>query len=103
MPDRYIATRVLTAHHPERGDFAVTIHIGEPYLSSDVDWACPVALEGLYSNLAPQHGIDSWQALMLSLNLARTLVEGFLSDGGTLIDSVTGTPLASDAFFRTGI
>jgi hypothetical protein len=77
---KYIATRELAAFHPERGDFAVSVGIGQPYCISDDEWACAVDLSGLHSNLRGQHGVDSFQALMLAQNLAYTLLAYFVED-----------------------
>ena len=52
----------------------VTLRLGRPSRSSDVDWACPVALEGLRRRLADIHGVDSFQALMLAQGLLRQLM-----------------------------
>jgi hypothetical protein len=82
----YIASREFRACHPDRGEFTITLRIGVPFRSSDADWACPVQLEGLFETLRPQHGIDSWQALVLAQYLARTLLEGFVEDGGQIFD-----------------
>ena len=54
----------------------VTLRIGKPYRASDVDWACPVAAEGLFESLADIHGIDSFQALVLAQGLLRNLMRG---------------------------
>jgi hypothetical protein len=48
------------------------------------DSACPVAIRGMYDNLADIHGEDSLQALCLAASLVRTLIAGFVSDGGKL-------------------
>jgi len=77
-----IAERQLMCEMPGRERTEVTLRIGKPYQSSDVDWACPVALEGLYTTLADQHGIDSFQALMLAQSLLRQLMAGVIEDGG---------------------
>lgn len=45
----------------------------EPYCIGQDEWACAVALPGLHSKLADQHGVDAFQALMLAQNLAYTL------------------------------
>ena len=57
-----IAERTLVCLKPNGERIPVTLRIGKPYRASDVDWACPVALDGLQSKLADIHGIDSFQA-----------------------------------------
>lgn len=100
---KYIATRELAAFHPERGDFAVSVCIGQPYFISKDEWACAVALPGLHSTLRDQHGCDSFQALMLAQNLAYTLLASFVEDGGRLLDAPGGRPVDVVALFRKGI
>jgi hypothetical protein len=54
-----IAERALVCEGANGKRTLVTLRIGRPYRSGDIDWACPVALAGLYKRLADQHGIDS--------------------------------------------
>ena len=91
-PPPYIASRELFAEDASRGQFSIRVCVGHPYQVSTDEWACPVALEGLYSRLSDQHGVDAFQSLMLAQRLARTLLLGFVEDGGTLRDNyVSGT------------
>jgi hypothetical protein len=100
---KYIAIRDLAASHPKRGDFTVTVCIGEPYRISEDEWACPVGLFGLHSRLLDQHGVDSFQALMLAQNLAYTLLAGFVEDGGRCLDVNGGSPVDVRTLFQNGI
>jgi len=103
VPDSLIASRSFRASHPSRGTFTIVLGIAAPIPLPDGDWSCESRLDGLYKKLAPQHGIDSWQALMLSQNLARTLLTGFLDDGGS-IESLDGKSITDiDSLFRSGI
>ena len=70
-----------------RGPFTIRVCLGHPYEVGGDEWACPVALEGLYPRLMDQHGIDAFQSLMLAQKLARTLLLAFVEDGGILRDS----------------
>jgi hypothetical protein len=83
----YIATRELLAEDASRGQFTIHLCIGCPYEISADEWACPVALDGLYPRLRDQHGIDAFQSLMLAQKLARALLLAFVEDGGILRDS----------------
>jgi hypothetical protein len=83
----YIAARELLAEDASRGQFTIRVCVGHPYEISADEWACPVALEGLYPRLTDQHGIDAFQSLMLAQKLARTLLLAFVEDGGILRDS----------------
>ena len=99
MPDN-IATREIRACRPGGSPFTITLRIGAPYPSGEVDWACAVGLDGLHDNLKPQHGVDSWQALCLAQNLARTLLRGFVEDGGQIF-GFDGTGSDIDQLFQT--
>jgi hypothetical protein len=98
----YIATRNLIAEDALRGRFTIRVCIGLPYQISTDEWACSVALEGLYSRLSDQHGIDAFQALMLAQALARTLLLGFVQDGGSLSDGDVGYAVSVLDLFATG-
>jgi len=64
----------------------ISLRIGEPYERGGETpyWSCPISLEPLYSELADQAGVDSFQALCLASRLAITLLAGFKDDGGML-------------------
>jgi hypothetical protein len=98
----YIATRVLTAFHPSRGAFEISVRIGCPYQITPDEWACPVELAGLRANVHDAHGIDAFQALMLAQNLARTLLAYFVEDGGRLSGSPEGKDVDLKALFSAG-
>jgi hypothetical protein len=83
----YTATRELLAEDASRRQFTIRICVGHPYEIGPDDWACPVALEGLYPRLRDQHGIDALQSLMPSQKLTRTLLLAFVEGGGILRDS----------------
>jgi hypothetical protein len=59
-----IAESVIYAVDKDGRGFDIGLQIGRPY-QTDLphgDWACPVALIGLYRRLADMHGVDSLQA-----------------------------------------
>ena len=97
-----IAIRHFRGTSAKRGDVEIVVRIGEPYRASEVDWACPVAVEGLHSRLADQNGVDSFQALMLAQKLARKLLQGFVEDGGILRDADEGYIVKVDSLFEGG-
>lgn len=82
---------------------AVTIRIGKPYQVGRADWACPVALVGLHAKLDDVHGADSFQALMLAQNLARTMLGYFIEDGGAVLSGRAGKPTTFDSLFVAGV
>jgi hypothetical protein len=50
----------------------------------DAEWACRVALEGLYTSLRDPHGDDSWQAMVLAQGLLPQRLTHFVEHGGQL-------------------
>lgn len=88
---------------PEKGQLEIEIRIGQPYRASDVDWACPVAVDGLHSRLADQHGVDAFQALMLAQNLARYLLRDFVARGGILKDEEGASVVDVTKLFESGV
>jgi hypothetical protein len=76
-----IAERKVILEKEGQNDSVVTIRIGAPYRVDDVQWSCPVALEGLYERLADISGVDSFQCLMLAQKVIRTLLEGVVEEG----------------------
>ncbi len=78
-----VAAREFSAISMEGVRFKLVVRIGTPY-ATDTDWACPVALEGLDRRTPDMHGVDSLQALVLAVKLARSRLEHFILSGGSL-------------------
>ena len=98
-----IAERKLVCVKPDGQRVPVTLRIGKPYPASDVDWACPVALEGLQPKLADMHGVDSFQALMLAQKLLLQLMLGVIEDGGSFRDDEDDSPVDINRLFAAGL
>ena len=81
----------------------VTLRIGAPYRSSDVDWACPVAADGLHSKLGDIHGVDSFQALMLAQKLLLQIMTGAIEYGGSFRSADDDAAIDIKHLFATGI
>lgn len=79
-----VATTTLDCVNSSGEHKQVVIEIGRPYQVSQGEWACPVAMRGLYNRLADIHGIDSLQALCQAASLVRMLLTGFIEDGGKI-------------------
>ena len=88
---------------PEKNQVEIVIRIGLPYRASDVDWACPVAIDGLFVSLADQRGVDSFQALMLAQSLVRNLLRDFVSKGGVLKDEDGVSVVDVTRLFESGV
>jgi len=99
----YIATRELTAVRAPGGEFCVRVSVGQPYRVGPGEWACAVNLKGLHDRLRDQHAADSFQALMLAQNLARSLLAAFVEEGGRLLDGPGGNVVDIEHLFRAGV
>jgi hypothetical protein len=64
---------------------------------------CPLALDGLHSSLKGAVGNDAFQALMLTQQLARTLLTAFIERGGTLLDGPDGNTVSIHTLFDSGV
>lgn len=103
MAAEFIATRRLRATKPGTDPFYIEVGIGRPVPCGDQEWKCAVSLNGLHDRLRDQHGIDSWQALMLAQRLARQLLEYFVEDGGQLLHPESeDTPVNLSGMFSGG-
>jgi|HubBroStandDraft_3_1064219.scaffolds.fasta_scaffold238589_1 hypothetical protein len=80
-----IASLTLDAEAPDGERFAITVKIGTPYHRETGEWACPVALVGLYERLSDACGDDSFQALCMAASLAQDLQRDFQEKGGALL------------------
>jgi hypothetical protein len=49
------------------------------------------------------HGNDSFQALMLAQNLAKTLLNAFVEDGGRLVHAPGGAEIDVQRLFTSGV
>lgn len=97
-----VASRTLVATDASRGMFSIHLVIGQPYRCAENEWACSIALDGLYEHLWDQHGVDSFQALMLAQNLAKTLLSDFVANGGLLLSAPGGTAVDVEHLFSSG-
>lgn len=97
-----VASRTLVGVHPDKGEMSIRIDIGMPYEFGPNEWACPVALHGLYDQLRDQHGADSFQSLMLAQNLAKMLLSDFIEKGGRLLDASGGASVSVERLFSSG-
>ncbi len=87
MAKEWIADRHLRGVDMEQCEIDIFLRLGRPYQCGEAEWACPVALEGLYTSLRDQHGDDSWQALVLAQGLLLQLLTHFVEHGGQLANA----------------
>ena len=102
MPMAALASRTLVAIDSSYRRFNVRLEIGMPYRCAENDWACAVALDGLFDYLWDQHGVDSFQALIVAQTYARSLLTDFVARGGQLLHVVDDAPLDVDQLFTQG-
>lgn len=71
-----LVTRELIVEREDRSRQPVVIRIGKPYwVSENVEAACSLQIDGLYSKLADIRGVDLYQAVQLAMQLAETLLQ----------------------------
>ena len=92
-----IAIRKLRATWSDGSSHDVTIEIGRPYPSGN-SFRCPVRVSGLQQDYSPPDlsGFDEIQAVTLSLEFVRFLLEWHLDEGGSLFYPDTDDPYTPD-------
>jgi hypothetical protein len=98
----YIAERILYLKNTDEEVKEVNLCIGQPYQKEDGSWACPIQLIGLIEDLSDVSGEDSFQALMLAQNLARTLLNA-LTEKGWNVYSNANKEVDVDTLFKVGV
>lgn len=97
----YIAERTLHVKNADGEMKEVNLRIGQPYQKEGF-WACPLQLIGLFEDLPDVQGEDSFQALMLAQNLARTLLNALVEKGWSVY-SYADKEVEVDTLFQVGI
>ncbi|AEV99725.1 hypothetical protein A4D02_26430 [Niastella koreensis] len=98
----YIAERTLYLKNADEEVKEVNLGIGQPYYREEGNWACPIQLIGLFENLSDVPGEDSFQALMLAQNLARTLLNALVEKGWSVY-CFEDKEVDVDTLFKVGI
>lgn len=94
-----IAERTIHAIDKDSREFEIRLMVGKPYEVSPTAWACPVAMVGLHGVFPDMYGVDSWQALLTSLNLIGSLLNYFVEDGGRIFFEKDGDQIDPDELF----
>jgi hypothetical protein len=97
-----IAERTIYAIDKDGRGFEIRVMLGKPYQTDSKfnDWACPVGLSGLHGAFPDMHGVDSWQALTLAMNLIGNLLSYFVEDGGKLYYEKDGSETSVHELFK---
>jgi len=92
-----VAVRKLRATWRDGSTHDVTIEIGRPYPSGN-SFRCPVCVSGLQQDYSPPDlsGFDEIQAVTLSLEFVRFLLEWHIDEGGGLLYPDTDDPYSPD-------
>ncbi len=80
-----IALRKLIGIKASGEEIEIILRIGVPYEEKNHLWKCPIAIEGLYDELAAIAGIDSYQALSLAIEFINNMLRHFEEKGGKLL------------------
>lgn len=75
------------------------IAIGKPEHVTPEEVHCPIALDGLYPRVGPIIGASSVQALLLAVRFLGTILHGFTSRGGRVVDPADDSDMAIEASF----
>jgi hypothetical protein len=97
----WIASRKILIVKPDSKKIVVTLRLGTPYQTAPEEWACAVALEGLYERLHDAHGIDAWQALQLAQRLQVNLLTHQVEEGALLFCHEPPSPVSVEELFDT--
>ena len=89
MPLTNIVETPIDCLGPHNERYTLVVEIGQPYRVQEMEWACPVKIRGLYDRLPDVRGVDSLQALCQAASLVRSLLEGYLENGGKLVHAQT--------------
>jgi hypothetical protein len=94
-----IAEQKLVALRPSGEHVRVVAALGSPSEIRPGEWACPVSLSGLYTQLQEIHGGSSLQALCLAASVLRQLLTSFIEDGGQLLHEDGVEPFSIESCF----
>jgi len=76
--------RQLDAKEADGKRFEICIRIDAPRLQPDGDWTCQLSITHLFEPPRGLFGVDSWQAMQHSLQIAFSTLEAFVRHGGQL-------------------
>lgn len=95
----FIAERIVYAVAKDGHGFQIRLMVGQPYQEEAGNWACPVSLDDFQGRLHDVRAEDSWQALILAIRLAKTLLGFFIQDGGRLYREEGGEEMSLNELF----
>ena len=101
-----IACRELIAESIDGERFQIVVRVHQPEPDPRGHWACTVEVEGMPNGSGRADGIDSLQALLLAVGLARGQLNRFEKQGGKFYfpgDELNGNgPISVAELFGVG-
>jgi hypothetical protein len=97
-----IARRELIFRKEDGDELVTEIQIGAPYKRGIWEWACDIEVPRIHKR-APVHGVDSFQALILGLNVLKTILERYEKEHGTILFPDDKEPINIEEIFARGL
>ncbi len=69
-----IANTTIRMISPNGEAKGIDVQIGKPYVISNGEAACRIAINGLYSKIPDLHGVDTFQAVALAFEFVRLTI-----------------------------
>lgn len=83
-PDSPSAEKQLIARSPDGDEWELKVRIWPPQPVEIAPWACKVEVTRLFTPPKSVYGQDSWQAQVLAMHFAASLLQDFVGQGGSL-------------------
>ena len=99
---KVIAHREMIFRNKDGEEMVSQIPIGTPYKKSAYEWACDIEVPGIQKK-TPVHGVDSFQSLVLGLNILKAILERFEKQGGTILFPDDKEPISIEEIFSRGL
>ena len=100
--ENVIARRELIFRKGDGDELVTEIQIGAPYKMGEWEWACDIEVPGICER-TPVHGVDSFQSLILGLNVLKTILERFEKEHGTILFPDDKEPINVEEIFARGL
>jgi hypothetical protein len=82
--DRPSAEKTLLARSADGEEWELRIGVWPPEKAELAPWACKVEVTKLFSPAKSIYGADSWQAQVLAMRFAASLIQNFVTQGGAV-------------------
>jgi hypothetical protein len=99
--ENVIARRELIFRKGDGEELITEIQIGAPNKKGEWKWACDIEVPGIHKR-TPVHGVDSFQSLILRLNVLKRILERFKKEYGTILFPDDKEPISIEEIFARG-